>query len=129
MTAAADDNLVDHVAGLWGYVKFREEGPVLEYDLNDFYQSYFVDEATRYYQLYDAASGSLLLASEPSRTMRQVLAPAQVQQLVHHPGIDTLDSANILLRFRSAVFHANGRSYLLRVGVSVERDLDDLHTL
>jgi len=129
MTAAADDNLVDHLAGLWGYVKFREEEPVLEYDLNDSYQSYFVNEATRYYQLYDAASGSLILASDPSRSMRQVLAPAQVRKLVAHPGIDTLDSGSIPLRFRSAVFHAEGRSYLLRVGVSVEQDLDDLRSL
>ena len=129
LTAAADDNLLDHCAGLWGFIQFRDGKPALVYDPSNRQVTYFLREATRYYQLYDAGSGQLLLESEDSSLMHLALPVAEVPRLVSHPGIDSTTVEGKPLRFRSALFPTNGHLYLLRVGVSVEEDLEDLATL
>lgn len=129
LTAEADDNLVDHLAGLWGYIQFRDGKPVVLHDPKNTYVTYFLREATRYYQLYDAESGSLLLDSDDSSIMHLALPSEQVRKLADHPGIDRVVSDGVPLRFRSAIFQSNGHSYLLRVGVSVERDLQVIEEL
>ena len=129
LTAAADDNLVDHGAGLWGYIQFHDGKPELTYDTSNHQIAYFLRDATRYYQLYDAASGELLLESPDSSLMHLALPPTQVRRSVSHPGIEVVAVEGVALRLRSALFQANGHSYLLRVGVSVEEDLADLAKL
>ena len=129
LAAAADDNLLDHCAGLWGYIQFRDGKPALAYDPGNRQVTYFLREATRYYQLYDAGSGQLLLESEDSSLMHLALPVAGIPRLVSHPGIDVTMVEGKPLRFRSALFQANGHPYLLRVGVSVEEDLEDLAAL
>jgi heavy metal sensor kinase len=123
LQAESDDNLVDHMAGLWGYVRFNDGKPSLVFDPQNKFLTYFLHEATRYYQIYDAQTGALLLESEDSALMQLSLTPAQAGRLVNSPGIDTLSRAQEPLRFRSAVFLNNQRPYLVRVGVSVEQDL------
>src|SRR5215469_5490898 len=76
LKTAADDNLVDHMAGLWGYVVFRDNRPAVVYDAHNPYVAYFLREATRYYQIYDARDGALLLESEDSALTQLALAPA-----------------------------------------------------
>jgi heavy metal sensor kinase len=129
LTADADDNLLDHLAGVWGYIEFHDGRPALVYDKDDLNQRYFLREATRYYQIYDMANGALVLESEYSRELQEALDPDQVRALALHPGINTTKSQNVPVRFRSAVFHANGHAYLLRVGVLVEHELSDLADL
>ncbi|MBZ5631079.1 MAG: HAMP domain-containing protein [Acidobacteriia bacterium] len=129
LTAAADDNLVDHGAGLWGYIQFHAGKPVLTYDTSNHQIAYFVRDATRYYQLYDAASGELLLESTDSSLMHLALPVSEVGRRVGRPGIDVIAVEGVALRLRSALYQANGHFYLLRVGVSVEEDLVDLAEL
>lgn len=129
LRAAADDNLVDHLAGLWGYISFHGERPALEFNPRNPYVAYFLREATRYYQLYDAGDGHILLQSDDSALQHLALGSAEARRLAGNPGIDTRAHNNVPLRFRSALFEANGHSYLLRVGVSIEHDLADLADL
>jgi heavy metal sensor kinase len=129
LKAAADDNLVDHLAGLWGYVEFRNDRPAIKFDPHNRYVAYFLRDATRYYQIYDAGNGMLLLQSEISAFDQLAIGEHEVLQLASDPGIDTHTHNKVPLRFRSAVFQANGHSYLLRVGVSVEHDLAELSEL
>ena len=126
---AADDNLIDHLAGLWGYVGFDGDKAAIRFDPQNSYVAYFLREATRYYQLYDARNGKLLLESGDSALQQLALSPVGVLRVAADQGIDTQTRHNVPLRFRSAVFQANGRSYLLRVGVSVEHDLASLAEL
>lgn len=126
---AADDNLMDHVAGLWGYVDFRGDAPAIKFDAHNSYVAYFLREATRYYQIYNADNGKLLLESDDSALQQLAVSPVQAVKFAAHPGIDSSAHNGVPLRFRSAVFQANGRPYLLRVGVSVEHDLADLAEL
>jgi len=46
--------------GLHGYLRFDGGVPSVEYNTNDTDQASFVHEATRYYQIYDSATGDLL---------------------------------------------------------------------
>lgn len=126
---AADDNLVDHVAGLWGYVEFHGDKPAVKFEPQNPFVAYFLREATRYYQIYDARDGKLLLESDDSALQELALSPAGVLRMAAAPGIDTETRHNVPLRFRSAVFQANENSYMLRVGVSVEHDLASLAEL
>jgi heavy metal sensor kinase len=129
LKAAADDNLVDHLAGLWGYVEFHDKQPAIKFDPHNPYVAYFLRQATLYYQIYDAGDGRLLLQSDDSSLGQLALRSSEVLQLASHPGIDTRTRNKVPLRFRSAVFQGNGHSYLLRVGVSVEHDLVELSEL
>jgi heavy metal sensor kinase len=129
LKADADDNLVDHLAGLWGYIQFHDGKPTIAYDPNNPYLTYFLHEATRFYQVYDATSGSVLLESDDSAVMKLAIPTDKVRELVRTPGIDTVSYHGVPIRFRSAVFQADGHSYLLRVGVSIERDLADITEL
>jgi heavy metal sensor kinase len=126
---AADDNLVDHVAGLWGYVEFHGDSPAIKFDPHNPYVAYFLREATRYYQIYDARDGKLLLQSDDSALEQLALSPGQALRFAAHPGIDTSEHNKVPLRFRSAVFQSGGHPYLVRVGVSVEHDLAGLAEL
>src|SRR5689334_12609211 len=78
LKAAADDNLVDHAAGLWGFIDFCNDKPVLRFDSRNSYVAYFLREATRDYQLYDARNGKLLLESDDSALQQLALSPADV---------------------------------------------------
>jgi heavy metal sensor kinase len=129
LTAAADDNLVDHMAGMWGYVEFHGNQPAIKFDSDNRYVEYFLRDATRYYQIYDGSDGRLLLESNGSAVGQLGLAPSEALRLVSRPGIDVGALNTVPVRFRSALFRANGHSYLLRVGVSVEHDLAELSEL
>jgi heavy metal sensor kinase len=129
LKAEADDNLVDHMAGLWGYIHFDNAKPSVVYDSQNEYSTYFLREATRYYQIYDGQTGDLLLESEDSALMHLALGPDQFREVAAQPGIDTLARGQMPLRFRSAMFQANGHSYLVRAGVSIETDLEVLSEL
>ncbi len=127
--AAQDDNLVDHCAGLWAYFRFQQGKPSLVYDTRNPQSAYFVRDATRYYQLYDASDGTLLLESEDSALMRLALTPSEALRKVADPIVEQRTIRGVPLRFRSAVFGNNGHDYLLRVAVSMEQQLDNLYEL
>ena len=126
LTEAADDNLADHCAGLWGYIQFHDGKPVLAYDAGNHEIAYFLRDATRFYQLYDAASGELLLESPSSSLLHLALPVSEVRRWVNRPGSDLIAVGGEALRLRSALFRADGHAYLLRVGVSVEENLEAL---
>ncbi len=128
LKAEADDNLTDHLAGVWGYISFQTGKPVVVYDTANPHLKYFLDDATRYYQLYDVSNGELLLESADSSMMHLALPPLQARRLVS--GVEnSVAGQNGRLRFRSGLFQAKGRSYLLRVGLSTEQDVEDLREL
>ena len=49
-------NLSELTTGLHGYLRFGEQAPALVFDASDPDEAAFVEEATRYYQVFDAAS-------------------------------------------------------------------------
>src|SRR5205807_1116393 len=63
LNADATAEVREVTSGLHGYLQFRQGLPVLDYDQNDPEQVSFVERATRYFQVYNATNGALLLQS------------------------------------------------------------------
>ncbi len=64
----ATASLMELTSGLHGYLKFDNGIPTVSYDLVDADEAAFVHEATRYYQIFDADSGQLIVQSRSDRT-------------------------------------------------------------
>jgi hypothetical protein len=60
----ATADLIELTNGLHGYLRFERGLPLIAFDEKDADQVAFVHDATRYYQIYDGADGSLLVESQ-----------------------------------------------------------------
>ena len=113
-------NLAELTTGLHGYLRFGEEAPAVVFDRSDPAAAAFVDEATRYYQVFDATSGELLVQSDAIRPLGLEFSPAEVQQFRDQRlPMDVQTDYGRLRLSNSVLTPADGRRYLLQVGVSL----------
>ncbi len=123
--------LSERADALRGYLRFEASQPRFIYDNSDPDEASFVATATRYYQIYDASSGALIVRSPEMEAMRFQYTPEEVRELIRTPGRSGIqtDQANLLVT--SEVMHAaDGHSYLFQIGVSVTpRDVALSHLL
>jgi len=121
-------NLAELTSGLHGYLRFGGEVPTVVFDRSDPAETAFVEEATRYYQVFDATSGEILVQSDAFSPLGLEFTPAEVRQF--RDQLLTVDVHTDYGRVRlsnSVLAPANGKSYLLQVGVSLapmDRALD-----
>ena len=81
----------------------------------------FVDEATRYYQVFDATSGDLVVQSNALGPLGLEFTPAEVRQFRDNPATFDVRTDYGRIRLSNSVLEpAAGRRYLLQVGVSLE---------
>jgi heavy metal sensor kinase len=117
---ALAQELTERADALRGYLRFEGDRPRFVFDASDPDEASFVTTATRYFQIYDADSGALIARSPEMEAMRFQYTPEEVGELIKVPqqsGLQT-DQANLLVS--SDVVHtANGRSYLVQIGVSL----------
>ncbi len=126
----ASTALLDEVSrGLHGYLQFRGGLPVLEYDRNDVEAVTFIEEATRYYQVYDAESGQLLLQSPALEALGLRYTPGEVSVLASATGLQDVQAVQDVetergrLRLQSSIATSPaGRRYLMQVGEPLERN-------
>ena len=112
--------LDERAAALRGYLVFKDGRPTLHYNTDDPEESYFIRTATRYYQVYDAASGELLVQSPELDLLDLALSPAEVRDLAAHPRFTELDTPEGRVRFHNYVIHDRShRAYLVQVGTSL----------
>jgi hypothetical protein len=76
LDATAD--LAEQATGLHGYLRFDGEAPTIALDNEDADQVAFVHRATRYYQIYDAGDGRLLVQSEGLEPLGLHFTPDEV---------------------------------------------------
>jgi heavy metal sensor kinase len=120
LDAAAD--LDEVTSGLHGYLHFAGATPSLAYDRNDPEEVAFIEKATRYYQIYDANSGRLLLQSPALEPLGLHYIPAEVQAFRQGPRVHEMRTDQGRLRISSSVITPTpGEAYLLQVGVSLDR--------
>ena len=121
LDADATATLVEKTNGLRGYLRFQAGLPVLAFNPNDPVQAAFVYEATRYYQIYDAISGRLIVQSDAIESMRVVFTRAEVRQFVDDARLIKLATEYGRLRLSNTVVLAGpGEAYLLQVGTSLD---------
>ena len=113
-------NLSELTTGLHGYLRFGDPAPTVVFDPSDPAEAAFVEEATRYYQVFDAASGQLLVQSDALRPLGLEFSPPEVRQFRDQRlPLDVHTDYGRLRLSNSVLTPANGRSYLLQVGVSL----------
>lgn len=113
-------NLAELTTGLHGYLRFGEQAPALVFDASDPDEAAFVEEATRYYQVFDAASGQLLVQSDALRPLGLEFTPAEVRQFQDQRlTMDVHTDYGRLRLSNSVLTPPNGQHYLLQVGVSL----------
>jgi heavy metal sensor kinase len=107
--------------GLHGYIRIRGGVPAAAYDRADADEAAFVQEATRFFQVYDATSGRLLLQSPGLEPLGVHLTPAEVRGFVEHPDVWDVTTDQRRLRFSNTVLApAAGERYLMQVGVALD---------
>jgi heavy metal sensor kinase len=120
LDADASDRLAELTDGLHGYLRFHDDVPSVEFDASDGDQVSFVQEATRYYQIYEAGSGRLLFQSSALAPLGLRLTPGRVRAYV--ASLRSFDVATDYGRLRmsnSLVPGAGATTYLLQVGVTL----------
>jgi heavy metal sensor kinase len=120
-------------SGLRGYLQFEGGVPFLDYDHNDPDDVSSVERVARYFQVYNATTGELLLQSSALGPLGLHYTPAEVHAFREHPGIEDVLTDIGRLRFSNSVLtpEPNAR-YLLQVGVRlavVDNALDRFVTL
>ena len=116
--------LTELTDGLHGYLRFDGDAPTVEYNMNDSDQASFVHEATRYYQVYDSATGRLLVQSPDIAPLGLSLTRGEIVPLLATSQPSDITTPYGRLRIvNSPIAGPGGRTYLLQVGVSL-RALD-----
>ena len=113
-------NLAELTSGLHGYLRFPEGRPTVVFDVNDPDQAAFVEEATRYHAIFDAASGEIVEQSEALGPLGLQFTAAEVRQFRDRPvPLDLHTDYGRIRLSNSVVTGPDGRRYLLQVGVSL----------
>ena len=116
-----NQELLDRAAGLKGYIDFEDEQPVLVFDSNDAEESLFVATATRYFQIYDLGSGTLVHQSQELGLTVGVFSPEELLQISGGPPLMDIQTDQGPLRFyNDHVVSPSGKTYMLQVGMSLQ---------
>jgi heavy metal sensor kinase len=120
LDADATARLTELTEGLHGYLHFVDGTPTILFDPNDADQAAFVEEATRYYQVYDVNSGSLVVQSKAVEPFGLRFTPAEVREFGEQPGARDIATDYGRIRISSSVIApVPGERYLMQVGLSL----------
>jgi heavy metal sensor kinase len=120
LDADATTRVTELSKGLHGYVRLDGDVPVIRVDPDDADQAAFVSEATRYYQVYDADTGTLVVQSAAMQPLGLRFTAAEVRTLREQPRAFDISTAYGRLRIvNSLVPNASGGRDLLQVGLSL----------
>jgi heavy metal sensor kinase len=120
LDADVTERLSELTDGFHGYLRFDADTASVAFDASDNDQAAFVQEATRYFQVYDAGTGRLLAESNELTPLALRLTPGEVQAFRAEPRPFDIETDYGRLRFSNSVgVMADRRTYLLQVGVSL----------
>jgi heavy metal sensor kinase len=120
LDADVSANLAELTAGLHGYLRFQEGTPTVVFDPADPAETAFVQEATRYYQVFDAITGDLVVQSDALRPLGLEFTPGEVHRFVEQAFMFDIQTDYGRIRLSNSVLEPTaGRRYLLQVGVTL----------
>lgn len=123
----ANTTLSEITSGVHGYLRFEKGAPILDYDRGDPAQLAFIEEATRYYQVYDVKTGGLLVQSPALEPLGVQYTPEEVRAFASHPRVQEVQTDQRRIRFSNSVISPSaGETYLLQVGVPLDPMSDAL---
>ena len=116
----ATDSLAAKARGLHGYLQFENGSPVLTYDRTDPEETAFVNDATRFYQVYDANTGRLLTQSPGMDSVGLQYTHAEVAEFSARLEPHDVQTDGGRLRLLSTVITPKpGEAYLVQIGESL----------
>jgi heavy metal sensor kinase len=122
LDADATMELRDMTSGVRGYIRFEGGGPTLTYDRSDPDQATFVQEATRYYQVYDANSGRLVVQSPALEPLGVHYTPNEVRAFRNQLGVFDVQTDHGRIRMSNSLLSPTAaEAYLVQVGVSLDQ--------
>ena len=117
----ATQELTEITRGIHGYLRFDHGTPELSYDRADPYQATFVQDATRYYQVYDGRSGRLLTQSPALQPLGLHYTPNEIRRFMAKPVVADVHTDRRRIRFSNSVISPSGaETYLVQVGVPLD---------
>jgi heavy metal sensor kinase len=117
----ATGELAEITRGVHGYIRFQDAMPTLEYDHDDPDQVAFVEDATRYYQVYEGDSGRLLVQSAALEPLGLHYTPGEVRAFLEHPAIADVQTDQRRIRFSNSIISpAPGERYLVQLGIPLD---------
>ncbi|MBI2833660.1 MAG: heavy metal sensor histidine kinase [Acidobacteria bacterium] len=133
LDADATATLTELSSGLHGYVHFEAGVPTVRFDSNDPDQAGFIHEATRFYQIFDANSGRLIVQSDEIEALGLQFTPAEARALRDRLRWQDVRTDYGRIRILNTIMTPGpGQKYLLQVGISLDgtdRALDRFLTL
>jgi len=121
MDSDLTQDILDRTSGLRGYLRFEDGQPVFVYDENEPEEVTFIDQATRYYQVYEIETGQLLRESGELQNSQVRFSPADIQNYASTaPSFVDIHTDQGRIRLRNELVSANGSNYLLFVGASMK---------
>lgn len=121
LDVTATGELVELATGLRGYIRFDNSQPQLVFDPGDAEVAAFVRTATRYYQLYDLTTGTVLAQSPDIEFLGIEFTPDELHAITTFPDLTDIQTDQGRLRFfNDLVISDTGAKYLMQVGVSLE---------
>lgn len=118
-----DDNatgrLIELTDGLHGYLHFDHGASTIASNQNDPDQAAFIQEATRYYQIYNADTGDLVVQSDALEPLGLRFTAAEVRAFRDQPRLQDIRTDYGRIRISNSLISSAGQTYLLQVGVSL----------
>src|SRR5262245_6277211 len=95
--------------------------PVLTFDPNDSEVAFFVKTATRYYQLYDVSTGTMIEQSPELQLLGLQFTADEIRQFNEGPMLTDVQTDEGRLRFyNDRLIAPSGHVFLMQVGTSLE---------
>ncbi len=116
----ATGRLVELTDGLHGYLRFDKDVATITFDPGDADQAAFLQEATRYYQIYNARTGALVVQSDGLEPLGLSFTPAEVLAFRDQPRLHDIRTDYGRMRISNSLISTSGQNYLLQVGVSLD---------
>jgi heavy metal sensor kinase len=134
MNSSITEELLERSAGISGYIRFSNDGVGLVYDESDPEQLFFVETATRLFQIQRIRDGEIIVQSPAMRALGLRFTPSEIAALIAGPAVQDIGTEHGTIRLVSAVLPSEGtRRWLMLVGTAMQ-PLDSalanfLHTL
>jgi len=117
LDAAQTEVLEEKARALHRFLLFRDGVPVVSFDAADPEEAVFVADATRYYQVFDANGGRLLVQSPGMEAAGLHYSPAEVSELRKKETPHDVSTDSGRLRVSSSIIRPSpGEAYLVQVG-------------
>jgi two-component system, OmpR family, sensor kinase len=114
--------LEDKARGLHGYLQFRNGAPALAYNEDDPEEVALINDATRYFQVYDGNTGTLLTQSPGMESLGLRYTAAEVREFRRTPELQDIQTDRGRLRlFTSVISPTPSEAYVVQVGELLDR--------